>query len=372
MFDSAAGLMGHVENNKCKTITRDDFHKHRAEREIENEALEELNGRQYQYATAIQPTGAVSIGSDPASSNGGMSLLDNERVHLEKDWRGNPRPDPRPSSRDDSHIQADPLSQGFSDLSINRYPPLMATRPQSRKPQNDVPTWPAQNNGDLMDVQEQPEVRPSKPKTLIGDNNVWGANNRLVQSRPQQPQRAPSSSSNLLDTASSLNFLGSTMSANTAATRGTTQNNGTSTIPPAARPENQDPNAPFTQIQFQDAKPRLPSRLELHRYWDSIQSCYICPGARCGQRITSVSAFEAHLLSPAHVGAKVQCPSCLKKFKTATALVAHAESGSLKCDVRNSMEYDKVIRDITAGLIKVDGTWRDGSVKYESQPVDQW
>lgn len=361
IFDSAAALMGHIENNKCKVITRDDFLKRRAEQQIERDALEELQGSVGQHLTQI-----TSVGSDPDSNNGGISLLDNERAHLERDWQGNPISDPRTSARGNS------LSQGLSELSINRYPPLMATRAQANT-QSKVPTWPAQNNGDLLDVQETPEVRPSKPKTLIGDNNVWGTNNRLVQSRPQ-PQRVPSSSSNLLDTASSLNLLGSTMTVESAATRGTTRqsttaNSKTNTVPPAARPENPDPNASYAQIQTQSSKPRFPSHLELHRFWDSIQGVYICPGNNCGARISNPSAFEAHLVSAAHVAQKVQCPSCLKKFKTTTALVAHAESGSVRCDLRNSTEYDLMLRQMTAGLISADGNWRDGSVKYESNPI---
>lgn len=362
--------MGHIETNKCKFITRDDFHKHRAEQQIERDALEEIMGTAYQNST-ITPT----MASDLDSSNGGISLLDNERVHLDRDWQGNPRSNPTMSTYNYPSTHGDALPQGMSDLSLSQYPALTATPAHRANPaQSNVGNASTlqTNNGDLLDIQEEPEVRPSKPRTLIGDNNVWG-NNRLVSSQ-RRPQRAPSS--NLLDTASSINLLDSTISNNTAATKGTRQvtNAGgrSNLIPPAAQPENQDPNARFAQVQTQAAKPPILSRLDLHRYWDGIQGCYICPSSTCGKRIYSPKAFEEHLISDAHIVGKVQCPSCLKKFKTTTALVAHAESGSIKCDLRNSAEYDLAMRTMTAGLIKIDGTWRDGSIKYDSVPVNQW
>lgn len=378
MFESASALMGHVEGNKCKTITRDDFHKHRAERDIEREALEEIMGVEFQNSTAID-----TIGSQPDSLHGGISLLDNERVVLEPDWQDHSQYDPRTADGSRPETQANQISKQMLNLAINQYPPLTAARGKGdTQSQYGTDHITRGDSSDLWNVEEEPEVWPRKPNTLIGNHNVWGNNNNNnnVWNNPRSnaSQRPQSPSSNLLDTASSVNLLESTVSKNTAATRGTHRStttwdtSNTNPLPPSARPENLDPNHPHTHIQTAPPKRPVPSRLDLHRYWDPIQSCYICPSFKCGQRIPHIAAFEDHLRSGVHVVERVECPSCLKKFKTTTALVAHAESGSVKCDLRNSAEYDLALRNITAGMIRVDGTWRDGSVKYESVPVNQW
>lgn len=366
--------MSHIEQNNCKVITSDDFYKHRSEQQIEREELEELEGSVYQYSN-MKPL----VGSEP-DSNGGISLLDNERVNLERDWQGKARFDPGVISPHPPTNNVDPSCQGVSEMTMDNYPALKATRLGEIHPiQQDIEegsqtTNLGQSGSDLLGPQSEPEAWSAQPENFMGDNNVW-QNNTIASSGPRAPRAPRAPSSNLLDTVSSVGSLGSAVTSQTAATRGSRQSRATGRsdlIPPAAKAENQDPNAPYAQVQTQAPKPRLPSRLDLQRYWNSIQECYICPGSRCGQRILSVQEFEQHLLSSAHVGGKVQCPSCLKKFKTTTALVAHAESWSTKCDLKNSAEYDLALRSMTAGLIRLDGTWRDGNVKYESVPVSKW
>lgn len=65
------------------------------------------------------------------------------------------------------------------------------------------------------------------------------------------------------------------------------------------------------------------------------------------------------------------CPSCFKKFKTTAALVQHCESASVRCQIRNSENYNERLDLMTGGLIEVKGIHPDGSIKYEASDV-QW
>lgn len=379
--------MGHIENNECRHITREDFHKHRAEQQIERDAFEEMTGGLYHGASAIS-----GLPSDTAWR---PNLLDDQRVpnDSDSDWQSAAAEDLLRAGHGSSVVSVGipgTVTEKLSNLAIDKYPPLTATAPSSsnrRRLASDAtsdsnPPSSTVQKSDLFDVNKEPEVKPSKP--LAGTQNVWTSDNKPWSQTSQEsrshhhppPNRSGNKSRNLLDYDSTVDGVDFT-TPSSIATRGTKHSQVSQPsiwgepIPPAARPENQDPNAPYAQVQ---TKPHLvmPSQLDLQRYWNAISQCYICPGSKCGQHLASVKDFQDHLLSSAHVSEKVQCPSCLKRYKTTAALVAHAESGSTKCGLRDSAEYDLVMRSITAGIIKVDGTMNDGSHRYAAVPVDQW
>lgn len=380
--------MAHIENNKCKYITKSDFQTHQAEQQIERDAREEMQAGLYNPGSMV--SGYSSLPSH------GPNLLEDSRVSSDQglDWASLVAEDTRRAEQGlplGSVGIPGTITEGVSRAVIDDYPPLGATTsnstgsisanlPLRRKVASDSTSENAQSEN-LLDVRDDVSPWSKKPATTsqtsrghlneLNTNTPW--NNLAIRTRSNDQK---SSGVNQLDFNSTVN--GTAFGTDTSiATRGTrlSQYNPSmmqnKPVPPAARPENPDPNAPYAQVQTQ-TRLRMPSQLELHTYWDPIQQCYICPGMKCSRRLRSVKEFHDHLLSAAHTGGSVQCPSCLKRFKTTTALVAHAESGSTKCDLRNSAEFDKVMRDITAGLIKVDGTWSDGSHKYSAVPVDEW
>lgn len=61
---------------------------------------------------------------------------------------------------------------------------------------------------------------------------------------------------------------------------------------------------------------------------------------------------------------RLRCPACLRIFKSATALVQHAESQSYKCDIRESEKYRQAVDQITGGFIDAVGKHADNTVKY--------
>lgn len=114
------------------------------------------------------------------------------------------------------------------------------------------------------------------------------------------------------------------------------------------------------------------SRIEFEKYWDPLRQEYVCPGEKCLRAFKSQLDFKKHLLSSAHVGGQVTCPSCLKKFATTTAWVAHCESASKKCDIRKSTDFNNVMREITGGVLGTSGFLRDGAVKYVAPQIEDW
>ncbi len=74
----------------------------------------------------------------------------------------------------------------------------------------------------------------------------------------------------------------------------------------------------------------------------------------------------AHLDSVAHQGpGKLQCPYCLKYFKSAAALTQHSESQSLRCGIRHTDEFRPFFDQLTGGVADVVGLHKDSTNRYE-------
>jgi hypothetical protein len=76
-----------------------------------------------------------------------------------------------------------------------------------------------------------------------------------------------------------------------------------------------------------------------------------------------------HLRSPAHMNAKLRCPACLRQYQSATALVQHAESQAVKCQIRDSHEYKTAVNQITGGFVDTAGRHQDNTVRYITPAV---
>lgn len=370
--------MGHIEQNKCKFIGRDDFHKHRAEQQIVKDAIAELTDP-YSGATVLT-SGSSEIDGRVA----GINLLENERVSAYPvDWEGNIIGSSATESTSPSGDQAT-LSNSVRD-NLDRYPALKAT---SRAASSGAMHVSEGQNAELLDVQQQPQVR--QPAPLQG---AWATKSLPVRSKQ------PSSSSSVANASepaqhddASSDLLGSSIhpanawqsfqqrnvarsnlqhssASSIAAIHNSESNTGRSIlVSPRSGNSNTDPDA---HIQVQ-ARLRLQTQFNLQKYWNSIEQVYVCPGIKCGKRLRSQKEFEDHLLSGAHSSNTVRCPSCMKKFQTTTALLNHIESGSIKCRVREAADIDSVLREVTAGMIALKGFGEDGRLQYQSVPVEEW
>lgn len=346
-------MIGHIETNKCKIIKGEDFHKHKAEIELEKEAVEEqLSGGLYQLDLLSQSN------SNP-DYLGGTSLADDERVHQPESWHST-------VTHNTDLLQSDRQNSTIS-WNNEKYPPLVAQKEPSQIGRRQYNA--EQNSDDERDGGESDLLgskwAPHKQKP------AWSTQTFSQSVGAQSLRQTRTGSSNLFG--SMVDDEGSV--ATSAATRGTHTadlSEPSNALPPAARAENQDPNAPNAQVQIRQ-RISLPPRYNLENYWNSVMGHYVCPAYKCGRKLRSIKDFEVHLLSGAHAAARVKCPCCLKSFKSTQALVAHAESGSRKCDLRNTENFDLTIREITGGLLKVEGHFENlGNARFESVPVEEW
>lgn len=67
-----------------------------------------------------------------------------------------------------------------------------------------------------------------------------------------------------------------------------------------------------------------------------------------------------------HRGFDHVCPSCLKRYKTPSALMAHLESATTRCTIRESKTYGNVLHLVSGGHLNVDGRHNDGSARIVS------
>lgn len=69
---------------------------------------------------------------------------------------------------------------------------------------------------------------------------------------------------------------------------------------------------------------------------------------------------------------RISCPSCLRIFKTTSALVAHCESATTRCKINQSANYRQIMDEISGGVLETNGHLIDGSVRYEATQIDRW
>ena len=75
-----------------------------------------------------------------------------------------------------------------------------------------------------------------------------------------------------------------------------------------------------------------------------------------------------------HTGVDNRCMACLRTFGSASALVAHMESASTRCNIRATKGFSNAIHIVSGGFLGAYGRLEDGTVKLESQkkPASFW
>lgn len=367
-------MMAHIERDECDVISQDEFHKHRNEQQLQKEALENMEGSGYHGGGAQLST--------TDSEAGGVDLLDRDiRVSMgtsgedDDDVWGSASATGLTSQNFSRGVgQLRTISQGVGSLSLHKYPPLHA---QARNDEEGATSgMPRTTKDDLLDTSERPAERTSASTSQPLTESVWTRHRPARPAQQKFPQQRDST--NKLDydesvSTVSTNLLGTQITAATSRPSSSVAANPSAIsvphlIPPSARP---DTNQPNQSIKVAPAPARL-HRNDIQQYWSPIEHNYICPGQRCGLKFPSPAAFEAHLLTGVHMVGTVQCPSCLKRFKTTTGLIAHIESGSVRCDIKQGAEFDLMLREISAGLLGLASTGADGFVRYKSLAPSEW
>ncbi|KAI9845495.1 MAG: hypothetical protein M1837_004834 [Sclerophora amabilis] len=164
---------------------------------------------------------------------------------------------------------------------------------------------------------------------------------------------------------------------------------GISTKPETAD-EIQNENGIFDETYNEAWDPKSKS-FRPSSFFQRLTGKYHCPHPQCRASFTKAEGFRMHLDSVSHLTEKVKygrsfdlkpgsgallmnatpsCPTCLRLFKTTTALVQHCESPSTRCKIRDSDSYNKALDTFTGGILETNGHHEDGTVRYEAVAPD--
>lgn len=345
-FTTAAALIFHIEQDDCRVIRRSDFQIQRAERQLEKDAWISLNE-------------TSAFGLAQTSPRQPFQGQDNDTPSFMND-------DPTPA-RPGRTLQT-AIGGPISTASLQQFPPLNSTDPA---------TIPANNHS------HDPKVAPSD---LIDLNSVVVDMKQLHMS-PTILDRSPQSTKDTAKAAYKVEgWLNQTVGPSTPPQDD--YNNVASiydqkvvAVDENTKPEHtnvhshSNSNGRHSHITTQRVGSAFSASTvmgEVERFWDAVQQQYLCPGYQCNRKFHNARDFREHLLTSVHAGGVVVCPTCLKRFKTTAAWVSHTESASKKCDIRNSADFNTVMREITGGLLGTAGQKEDGTVNFVAPRIQQW
>lgn len=88
------------------------------------------------------------------------------------------------------------------------------------------------------------------------------------------------------------------------------------------------------------------------RFYDSVISKYNCPFV-CELTFATPADLNRHINSD-HRLTRMKCPSCLKYFKSATALMSHCESRGARCEINKADNFNIFLDRLSGGFLGVD------------------
>lgn len=337
--------MNHIENDECSIIRLSDFQMQRAEKQIQKDAwVAETD------PFTINPSGwdkRTNLGTERSTG-----LLDSS-------------PKRGPAARSLSNALGGPIST----LSHEQFPPL------NNIGNSNLGTQSRMTSSNLVDLDDD----PANDMARLHISGTKSPNTRVVNPEPSK-SGAPDNSRLVNGWLATVNSTANPPSDNHSEVASIYNRKTSESIlsenvpPPSVRAADPDPAAGYKRIISMPAHSIITSNStqDRERFWDAIRQEYICPGEKCRRTFKGALEFQKHLLSSAHVGGQVVCPSCLKRFATTTAWVAHCESASKRCDIWNSSDFNNVMREITGGVLGTRGFMEDGTVQYVAPKIEDW
>lgn len=346
--------MRHIEKDECSVIRLTDYHLQRAERHLEKEAWE--SDANHFGVLQVVPRPNTGPSSEPAITAfesfpkpsltlplGGPipSALSQKFPTLPSASRRQPAPQPMSSTAWQS-----PIHQSNTDL-------LELTEPEALLDRLNISdrSW-------SKDILHQRKNEPQPPVTddkvqywLNGHSDSFGP----ADDPPSSPRPEPSA---LVDD----------MSFNTQK-----ENH----VPSSVWSPTSTQDARYNRIQLRSTTNQSaissPS-VDAERFWDPQRQEYICTAHRChGQGFKTQQDFQEHKLSSIHIGGQIVCPSCLKSFHSQAGFLAHAASRNRKCRLKESVHFNAVVREQTAGMIGTEGFMEDGvTPRFTTQEIQDW
>ena len=350
IFTKAAALMSHIEYDECELIPLAQFSRQRAEKQI----IKDLWEATLDPSEASTVPKETEVGSQADSNPGGVSLLDEGRTNEDYSRRASgvsgAGPQPLQPISSQQYTAPEVPVQALANISLTRFPALPTQKHNAISSYKEHYTL----GDDLIDLDELPGKPRRKAQIPLG---VWGSQSSASKSLfkgADAPSPTMIRSDDALEKQSSLS----------------TNSNGNQPGTMFDWLNQQSPPPPLQQGQRRDRHVKTAlasvyaSQIDPYQYYNHIIGKFACPGVKCGRSFTSPDAFLGHLNAGAHVGGKTNCPSCLGDFNNTASLIAHCESGSKKCNIRKSANYNQVMRELTGGLIGTAGHYEDGSIQY--------
>ncbi|KAK5049068.1 hypothetical protein LTR84_005491 [Exophiala bonariae] len=330
-FTSAASLMFHIEQDECRVIRQSDFKIQRAERQLEKEVWESAN--------------------DPSAF--GLPLIATRHQSQSQGTTAGNLLDDEPTSRPVRSLQ-NAIGGPISASSLQQFPPLNSTgiTTASGSHSHTAPVGPH----DLIDLDsaivDMKQLRISQAALQRNIGALEGTTKASYKVEAWLNSNDPSSKPPQDDDKE----IASLYDKKSPAVDEVTKPEPTVTLSSINENHNHIVTLPASSVLSATT-----SMTDVERFWDAVQQQYECPAYRCKRKFNRARDFREHLLSPVHAGGEVICPTCLKRFRTTASWVAHTESASKKCDIRNSANFNTVMREITGGLLSTSGNMDDGT-----------
>jgi len=96
------------------------------------------------------------------------------------------------------------------------------------------------------------------------------------------------------------------------------------------------------------------------RFFNPVLEKYLCPFPTCQETLPIASTLRHHIFED-HRETKRQCPCCLRKFQSNTALLAHVESSASgsRCKISRTKHYGQFIDLYSGGFLGASTAPRD-------------
>ncbi|KAL4949188.1 hypothetical protein BDW69DRAFT_198288 [Aspergillus filifer] len=308
-FRSASGLMRHIEEGQCPAISSDRLLFEQSKKLMRREALEASK------APIIKPTLVDADDDEDGGVSISMGVGEKSREAIAN----------QPGSCNRNVRARDMISEHWPEL------------PGGKTQQGDLMSFAEVSNA-IDDIAQDIKTQDKDKET-----NIW---------RPKIYERHTPS------------VVGSHSGSGAASSAGIPSGPGTDV---ASKPS---PGSGTLSIGPPDAGlvlERIYRDWDAKNFYDGFSGEYVCA---CGRRCRTKDSFEKHVLSKSQGSRRMQCPGCLKIFKSTAALIAHCESATTKCNVNEMNLYAQIIDEVSGGMVQASGENEDGTVKYVAGQVD--
>ncbi|EMC97965.1 hypothetical protein BAUCODRAFT_67325 [Baudoinia panamericana UAMH 10762] len=294
LFTKAGNMIAHLEEGHCKTITAYEFRASIVRKRITPEIMN--NADEVRRRMGL----TVAHGNDDQAPSFVGNITDGSEA-LDEEEGGVPM-EPLLDQNDPEQQRGFPAMQPEVDL-LSRDAPLTMGDPLSRAKREKWPRLPG------ISTPMDPAMLMRKLSVASTAASAIGSATTDVPSDITSRQEAA-----LMNTSNSTNLLHTHF---------------------------YDPSSPDCDVE---------------RFFHPLTQTYVCPFPGCDDlngnevRYETPSEIKAHVYR-AHLEVRHACPTCKRRYDTATAFVRHIEDTN-KCRVKDSKDFYRLLDTMTGGFIK--------------------